>query len=63
MPENAPEAPRIDSGRSPSGSVSISVGESGKRMRLKPGESLDRGNGEVHDLVGDGEIKVRKRAP
>jgi len=63
VPENAPEAPRIDGGRDPSGSVSISVGESGKRMRLKPGESLDRGNGEVHDVIGDGEIQVRKRAP
>lgn len=63
VPENAPEAPRIDGGRSASGSVSISVGESGSRVRLKPGESLDRGNGEVHDLIGDGEIAVRKRAP
>src|SRR5260221_9967567 len=63
VPENAPEAPRIDSGRDRTGSVSISVGESGKRMRLKPGESLDRGNGEVHDVIGDGEIQVRKRAP
>ncbi len=63
VPENAPEAPRIDSGLDRSGSVSISVGESGKRMRLKPGESLDRGNGEVHDVIGDGEIQVRKRAP
>ena len=63
VPENAPEAPRIDSGRGASGSVSISVGESGSRVRLKPGETLDRGNGEVHDVLGDGEIKVRKRAP
>jgi len=63
VPENAPEAPRIGSGRDPSGSVSISVGESGKRVRLKPGESLDRGNGEVHDVLGGGEIQVRRRAP
>jgi hypothetical protein len=62
VPENAPEAPRIGTGRT-SGSVSISVGESGGRVRLKPGESLDRGNGEVHDVIGDGEIKVRKRTP
>ena len=61
--ESAPEAPRIDSGRNASGSVSINVGESGKRVRLKPGETLDRGNGEVHDVIGDGEIQVRKRAP
>jgi hypothetical protein len=28
-------------------------------VRLKPGETLDRGNGEVRDLIGDGEIRVR----
>jgi hypothetical protein len=56
--ESAPEAPRIDTGRTPSGSVSITVGESGARMRLKPGEALDRGTGEVHDVIGDGEIRV-----
>jgi hypothetical protein len=28
-------------------------------VRLKPGESLDRGSGEVKDVVGDGEIVVR----
>jgi hypothetical protein len=28
---------------------------------MKPGESLDRGNGEVHDVIGDGEIQVRRK--
>ena len=59
--EGAPDAPRID--RGPSGSVSIGVGEGGGRVRMKPGESLDRGNGEVHDVLGDGEIQVHKPAP
>lgn len=60
--EGGAEAPRID--RGPSGSVSIGVGESGARVRMKPGESLDRGNGEVHDVLGDGQIQVRpNRAP
>ena len=63
VPDNAPEAPRIDSSRGPSGSVSISVGEAGGRVRLQPGEALDRGNGEVRDLIGDGDIQVRRRAP
>jgi hypothetical protein len=31
-------------------------------VELKPGESLDRGSGEVKDVIGDGEIEVR-RAP
>lgn len=60
VPENAPEAPRIESGRGASGSVSISVGEGGNRVRLKPGEALDRGNGEVRDVIGDGEIRVQR---
>ncbi len=61
--ESAPDAPRIDSARGASGSVSISVGEAGKRVRLKPGETLDRGNGEVRDVIGDGEIQVQKPTP
>ena len=57
--EGSPDAPRID--RGPSGSVSVGVGEGGGRVRMKPGESLDRGNGEVHDVLGDGEIRIRRR--
>jgi hypothetical protein len=63
VPDNAPEAPRIDTTRGASGSVSVSVGEAGSRVRLRPGEALDRGNGEVRDVIGDGEIQVRRRAP
>jgi hypothetical protein len=62
LTENAPEAPRIDTSQTPSGSVSITVGE-GTRARLRPGETLDRGNGEVRDVLGDGEIRVRRKAP
>jgi hypothetical protein len=29
---------------------------------MKPGEVLDRGTGEVRDVLGDGEIRIR-RAP
>lgn len=57
LTESAPEAPRIDASE-PSGSVSLTVGESG-RTRLRPGEALDRGTGEVHDVIGEGEIRVR----
>src|SRR5437773_4721253 len=39
VPDNAPEAPRIDASRGASGSVSISVGEAGSRVRLRPGEA------------------------
>jgi hypothetical protein len=60
--EGAPEAPRIDTASTPSGSVSVTVGEGGSRARLRPGETLDRGNGEVRDVIGDGEIRVRRQA-
>ena len=56
--ESSPEAPRITE---PAPSVSVNVGETGGRVRLKPGETLDRGNGEVRDVIGDGEIQVRQR--
>jgi hypothetical protein len=40
--------------------VSIPVGEGAIRFSLKPGQVLDRGNGEVHDVLGpDGELRVR----
>lgn len=57
LSESSPEAPRIEG---PGRGVSVTVGESGRRVRLKPGEALDRGNGEVKDVIGDGEIEVRR---
>jgi hypothetical protein len=56
LPEGAGEAPRIGP------RVSISVGEGGRRAALRPGEVLDRGSGEVRDVIGDGEIRVRREA-
>ena len=61
--ETSPEAPRIGANRRDDGRVSIGVGESGARVGLKPGEILDRGTGEVRDLIGDGEIRVRPGTP
>jgi hypothetical protein len=58
LTESSPEAPRIDNTHTPGGSVSLNVGE-GRRAQLRPGETLDRGNGEVRDVIGDGEIRVR----
>ena len=56
VPEHSPEGPRIGE------SVSVPVGESGTRIGLKPGQVLDRGSGEVRDVIGDGKIGIR-RAP
>ena len=40
--------------------VSIPLGQGAGRVRLKPGETLDRGTGEVRDVLGPrGEIKVQ----
>jgi hypothetical protein len=39
--------------------VSVPVGDGGARVRLKPGETLDRGTGEVRDVLGGGgEVRV-----
>jgi len=54
LPETAPEAPRIGTGR-----VTVNVGESGARTGLRPGETLDRGTGEVKDVLGNGQIQVK----
>jgi len=55
--ESVPEeTPRAD------GRVAVTIGEGGARQALKPGEVLDRGTGEVRDVIGDGEIRIR-RAP
>ena len=54
LPEGAGDAPRIGP------RVSISVEEGGRRAGLRPGEILDRGTGEVRDVIGDGEIRIRR---
>lgn len=59
IPESAPAtaaqaAPTL---KSP-GRVSLPVGETAQRYDLRVGESLDRGSGEVKDVIGDGEIRV-----
>ena len=61
LDEASPEAPRINPGRD--AEVTVGVGESRARVTLKPGETLDRGNGEVKDVLGDGEIRVRRGMP
>ena len=42
------------------GRVSLSVGDDGKRVNVKIGETLDMGSGEARDLIGDGRIRVRR---
>jgi uncharacterized protein YfaP (DUF2135 family) len=40
------------------GRVSIPAGEGAQRYDLRVGEQVDRGSGQVRDVLGDGEIKV-----
>jgi hypothetical protein len=54
LPEGTGDAPRIG----PRGSISVDDG--GRRTALRPGEVLDRGTGEVRDVIGDGEISIRR---
>jgi len=53
---------RVYPGRADPGSVAVKVGESKRRIGLKVGETLDRGNGEVRDVIGDGELRIRRGA-
>ena len=60
--EPIPESSRGEGARLQSqGNVSIPVGESAQRYELRPGETLDRGSGEVRDVVGKDAVKVRPR--
>jgi hypothetical protein len=61
QPDSAQVAPKSSS---PS-QVLIPAGEGGRRYDLRVGESLDRGSGEVRDMIGEGEIKIgpRRAAP
>jgi len=53
------DAPRIETGRR-EGRVSVPVGDGGGvRFSLKPGQVLDRGTGEIRDVLGpNGEVRV-----
>jgi hypothetical protein len=45
----------------PDGRVPLSTGEGGPRVRLKPGQAVDRSTGEIVDLVGNGRIAVQRK--
>ncbi len=56
VPETPQGGPRVAS-REPR--VSVPVGEAAQRYDLRVGETLDRGTGEVRDVIGEGEIRIR----
>ena len=56
QPDGEQEAPKV----STPGRVSIPAAEGAQRHDLRVGESLDRGSGEVRDLIGEDAIKVKR---
>ena len=62
IPEDAQATGARVTPRGPNpGRVSIPAGEGPQRYDLRVGESLDRGSGEVRDILGEGEIKINPR--
>jgi hypothetical protein len=53
-----PDAARIAPREPGAGRVVIPAGEGAQRYELRVGESLDRGSGEVKDVIGEGEIRI-----
>ena len=59
--EGTQDAPTVDPDRR-GGRLPVTSGEGGPRVDLRPGESLDRTNGQVSDVLGEGgrvQIKVK----
>lgn len=50
----------VDARPGAEGKVAVPVGDGGARVGMKPGEVLDRGTGEVRDILGEGEIRIRR---
>jgi hypothetical protein len=59
LSEYSAEAPRIRGGRT--AQVEVPLGENGDRVRVKPGQVLNRETGEVRDMLGGGEVNIRPR--
>jgi len=63
VPEGTqPEGLRIRRGGDPS-RVSVIVGEDRRRIEMRVGETLDRGSGDVTDVIGRGEIRIHPKGP
>jgi endonuclease YncB( thermonuclease family) len=61
--EAIPELPQGDAPRvAPRDAARVTVpgAESSQRYDLRVGQSVDRASGEVRDVIGEGEIKVRR---
>lgn len=64
VPESAPQgAARIRSAGSGNAQVSVSLGDENREASARVGQSIDSVTGDVHDPLGDGEIRVRRASP
>jgi hypothetical protein len=61
IPEGTPDGARLAPRQAGAGRVTLPAGEGGPRRDLRVGESLDRGSGEVRDVIGGSEITVGPR--
>ena len=62
IPDGAPAAgARLVPQGPRQGRVSLPTGENEQRLDLRVGESVDRGTGQVRDVIGDGEIRIGSR--
>ena len=59
--EGTQDAPVVDPERR-GGRLPVSPGEGGPRVELRPGESLDRTNGQVSDVLGEGgRVQIQRK--
>lgn len=65
VPESGPEGARVVPREAGAGRVTVPAGEGAQHYDLRVGQSVDRGSGEVRDVIGEGEIRVgsRRAAP
>jgi hypothetical protein len=48
----------VQRGNDPTRVTVTTIGEDGRRVEMRVGESLDRATGEVKDVIGDGEVRI-----
>ena len=64
IPESPqPEAARIAPRERGAARVTVPAGEGAQQYDLRVGETLDRGSGEVRDVIGEGEIRIGPGRP
>jgi hypothetical protein len=58
---NQPEGLRVRRNGDPS-RVIVTVGDDGRRIEMRVGETLDRATGEVKGVLGDGSVRITRGA-